>query len=75
MTAASFVEYASAPALFAISEKIPKAPEPDSERTIIKGRTSDVTWIFVNNGANSCAIISIAPLALNIDIPTIIATR
>ena len=58
-----------------MSEKTPRAPEPESERTIINGKTSEVIWNFVKTGAKSFAKRSIAPLALNIEIPTIIATK
>ena len=58
-----------------MSEKIPRAPEPDNERTSIIGIVSAGTLNFARSGAQTTPICSIIPEARNIDIATIMATK
>ena len=65
----------SGPRVWAISENIPSAAEPDSGLTIIIGIISAGILKWASNGANVSPANSIIPEALSIDIATIIATR
>ena len=58
-----------------MSEKTPKAAEPDSDLTIIIGIVSAGMLKWFNIGFKAFPAISIIPEALNIDIATMIATK